>query len=208
MRDLELVVNGEHHSLRVDADRTLLELLREDLGLTGVCEADMDSTLTQLILTYAFGVPGFVSDPVIDTSNNTVIHAHCVSATRMDGPSGPRAPYIIRSHLEDDKGASLQVRMRIGQVITTAKLVNLDTMLISTGTITDTPDVDRGCRTKIRTRVKDGEKLLASWGAALTPGPGMPGTRDLLHRVVFYGDHTKEVARLGRLLGFQLVEEG
>jgi len=25
-------------------------------------------------------------------SNNTIIHAHCVAATRMDGPQGPRPP--------------------------------------------------------------------------------------------------------------------
>ena len=165
-----------------------------DLGLTGVCEADMDSTLTQLILTYAFGVPGFVSDPVIDTSNNTVIHAHCVSATRMDGPSGPRAPYIIRSHLEDDKGASLQVRMRIGQVITTAKLVNLDTMLISTGTITDTPDVDRGCRTKITTKVADARKVLRHYSGGL-------------HRVIAYGDRTAAIEDLATLMGLNVVRE-
>jgi hypothetical protein len=57
-----------------------------DLGLVGVCEGDVDSTLTQLIFTYAFGIPGYVSDPVIDTSTNTVIHAHCVSAHRLHCP--------------------------------------------------------------------------------------------------------------------------
>jgi hypothetical protein len=35
----------------------------------------------------------------------------------------------------------------------------------------------------------------------------MPGTRDLLHRVVFYGDHTREIQRLSRLTGFKVVEE-
>jgi L-fucose isomerase-like protein len=165
-----------------------------DLGLTGVCEADMDSTLTQLMLTYAFGVPGFVSDPVIDTSNNTVIHAHCVSATRMDGPSGPRAPYIIRSHLEDNKGASLQVKMRIGQVITMAKLVHLDTMLVSTGTIADTPDVDRGCRTKITTKVADARKVLRHYTGGL-------------HRVIAYGDRMAALDDLATLIGLKVVQE-
>ena len=36
---LELTVNGERTQLRVEPDRTLLELLREDLGLTGVKDA-------------------------------------------------------------------------------------------------------------------------------------------------------------------------
>ncbi len=166
-----------------------------DLGLTGVCEGDLDSTLTQLMFTYAFGVPGYVSDPVIDTSNDTVIHAHCVSATRMDGPSGERAPYIIRSHMEDNKGASLQVKMRIGQVITMAKLINHDTMLISTGTIIDTPDSDRGCRTKITTKVANARKLLDGYEGGL-------------HRVIFYGDRVKAVRELAGLMQFKVVDEG
>ncbi len=165
-----------------------------DVGLTGVCEGDVLSTITQLMFTYAFGVPGFVSDPVIDTSRNEVIHAHCVSATRMDGPDGPQAPYTIRSHMEDNKGASLQVRMRVGQVITCAKMIDPETMLISTGTITDNPDVDRGCRTKITTQVADARKLLNNYIGGL-------------HRVVCYGNRLQEIKHLGTLMGFKVVEE-
>jgi hypothetical protein len=165
-----------------------------DLGLVGVCEGDMDSTLTQLMFTYAFGVPGYVSDPVIDTSTNTVIHAHCVAATRMDGPGGERSPYIIRSHMEDNKGASLQVKMRTGQAITMAKLIRQDTMLISTGTITGNPESDRGCRTKIATRVADARKLLDGYEGGL-------------HRVIFYGDRVRPIRDLGSLMQFKVVEE-
>ncbi len=166
-----------------------------DLGLIGVCEGDIDSTLTQLTFTYAFGVPGYVSDPVIDTSTDTVIHAHCVSATRMDGPAGERAPYLIRSHMEDNKGASLQVKMRVGQVITMAKLINQDTMLVSTGTITSNPESDRGCRTKIATRVVNARKLLEGYEGGL-------------HRVIFYGDRVRAVRHLAGLMQFKVVEEG
>jgi L-fucose isomerase-like protein len=165
-----------------------------DLGLAGVCEGDLDSTLTQLVFTYAFGVPGYVSDPVIDTSNDTVIHAHCVSATRMDGPAGERAPYLLRSHMEDNRGVSLQVRMRIGQVITMAKLIKQDRMLISTGTIIDNPDLDRGCRTKITTKVANSRKLLEGYEGGL-------------HRVIFYGDRVRAVRQLSGLMGFKVVEE-
>jgi hypothetical protein len=165
-----------------------------NLGLTGVCEADLDSTLTQLMFTYAFGIPGFVSDPVIDTSNNAVIHAHCVSATRMDGPDKPAAPYRIRTHMEDNKGAALQVQMRVGQVVTVAKLVDRSRMLISTGTITGNPDLDRGCRTKITTTVSNAKQYLNQYGSGL-------------HRVIFYGDRIGAIEDLGRLMGFEVVKE-
>jgi len=161
----------------------------------GMCEADLNSTLTHFIFTYLIGKPGFISDPVIDTATNTVIHAHCVAATKMDGPDGPEDPYIIRSHLEDDKGAALQVKMRIGQVITAAKLINLDTMLISTGKIIDTPDVNRGCRTKITTEVANAQKIMENYTGGL-------------HRVIFYGDHVREIKRLARFMPFKVVEEG
>ncbi len=37
-RDIELKVNGDVHKIRVDTRRTLLEVLREQLGLTGTKE--------------------------------------------------------------------------------------------------------------------------------------------------------------------------
>ena len=165
-----------------------------DMGLTGVCEGDIDSTLTQLLLQYAFGVPGFVSDPVVDTAKNAVIHAHCVSATKMEGPDGERCPYVIRSHLEDNKGASLQVKMRIGQPITCAKLTGLDTLLVSTGIISENPDVDRGCRTKITTKVADARKVLRNYSGGL-------------HRVIVYGDRLSAIHDLAALLGLKVIEE-
>jgi len=174
----------------------------DDMGLVGACEADIDSTLTKLLFAYACGVPGFITDPLFDTAKNAVIHAHCTAPTKMDGPKGERAPFIIRTHTDDDKGASLKVELRVGQTITCAKLVHLDTMLISTGRITEIPDFDdRGCRTQITTEGADARKLLDNWGAGLLDG-WMPQ----LHRVVFYGDRMQPVKHLAALMGFRIVE--
>ena len=173
-----------------------------DLGLVGACEADMDSTLTMLMFGYAFGVPGFITDPLFDTSKNAVIHAHCTAPTRMDGPRGERAPFTIRTHTDDDKGAALEVEMRVGQAITCAKLVNLDTLIVSTGKIIEIPDFeDRGCRTQITTEVADAQKMLDNWGGGLVDG-WVPQ----LHRVVFYGDHLRASRRLASLMGLKVFE--
>ncbi len=174
----------------------------DDMGLVGACESDIDSTLTKLMFAYGFGVPGFITDPLFDTAKNAVIHAHCTGPTRMDGPAGKRAPFIIRTHTDDDKGAALEVEYRVGQVITCAKLVNLDTMMLTTGRITEVTDFeDRGCRTQITTQVTNAARLLENWGAGLVDG-WMPQ----LHRVVFYGDHTSGVTDLGQLMGFRVIE--
>jgi hypothetical protein len=176
-----------------------------DQGFVGACEADMDSTLTMLMFGYAFGVPGFITDPLFDTAKNAVIHAHCTAPTKMDGPAGPSAPYLIRNHRDDNKGAALEVEMRVGQAITCAKLINLDTMLISTGKITEITDFDdRGCRTQITTQVANAQGMLDNWGGSLLEKEGW---MTQLHRVVFYGDHLRSVRHLSSLMGFKIIEE-
>jgi len=175
-----------------------------DLGLVGACEGDMDSTLTMLLFAHAFGVPGFISDPLFDTSKNAVIHAHCTSTTKLDGPTGKRAPFLIRTQCDSNQGVSLEVQMRIGQEITCAKLVNLDTMLISTGKIIELTDFhDRGCRTQITTEVANARNMARNWGGGVLDGDMMT----LLHRVVFYGSHIECMRDLAPLRGWRVVEE-
>ena len=175
-----------------------------DLGLVGACEGDMDSTLTMLMFGYAFGVPGFITDPVFDTSENALIHFHCTSATKMDGPAGERLPFAIRTQTDSDLGVALEVENRIGQDVTCAKFINLDTMLISTGKIYKVTRDELGCRTQFWTKVTDAEKMFHNWGAGILQG----GTMALLHRAVFYGDHMQDIKNLGVLMGFNVVEEG
>ena len=186
-----------------------------DLGLVGVCEGDLPSTMTQVIFQHMQGVPGFVTDPIFDVASNTLVHAHCVSATKMDGPSGPEAPYEIRTHLEDHAGAVLQVKMRIGQEITMAKLVGAmpkgmkapslaaspqecwgtNILLLSTGKIVDTPDTESGCRTKIAVAVADARRMFENWSNGL-------------HRVIFYGNHMADARRFARFTDLAIFEEG
>ncbi len=166
-----------------------------DRGLYGVCEGDLHSTFTQMLFTFYSGKPGFVSDPVIDTKTNTVIHAHCVCATRLEGISHPPAPYIVRSHMEDNKGVSMQVKWRVGQTVTVTKLADAETLLVSAAKVTATPDLPRGCRTKVATQVRDASKMLMNYSGDL-------------HRVLFYGDHLQGANQMGHLLGLKVIEEG
>jgi hypothetical protein len=67
-------------------------------------------------------------------------------------------------------------------------------MLLTTGEVTGSEGNDRGCRTQVRTRVSDAEKWLQNYTAGL-------------HRVLFYGDHVRTIERMGRLMGFSVVNE-
>jgi hypothetical protein len=167
----------------------------------------MDSTLTMLMVQYAFGLPGFITDPLIDLARNALIHAHCVAPTRMRGPESDRLPFSVRSHRDDNLGASLEVFMNqdIGQKVTWAKIANLDTILAATGTIIEVPDFDdRGCRTQVVTQVENARQMFERWGAGVLSDDMMT----LLHRVLFYGDHLDNVKDLARLFGFKMLLEG
>jgi hypothetical protein len=175
-----------------------------DLGLVGACEGDIDSALTMLIFAYAFRVPGFISDPVIDTAKNALVHFHCTSATRMDGPAGKRLPFVIRNQTDSRGGVSLEVENRVGQAVTCAKLVNADTMLTVAGKILETSTSPLACRTQFAQSVPDARRLFLDWGASVLKGDMMT----LLHRVVFYGDYTRPLQDLSQLVGFKVIEEG
>jgi hypothetical protein len=175
-----------------------------DLGLVGACEGDIDSTLTMLIFAFAFRVPGFISDPVIDTAKNVMIHFHCTSATKMDGPSGNRLPFRIRTQTDSRGGVALEVENRVSQPVTCAKLVSLDTLLICTGKITETSRSPLACRTQFAQSVPDARRLFLNWGADVIQGDVMT----LLHRVVFYGDYLQPMSDLADLMGLKVVVEG
>ncbi len=177
-----------------------------DKGIPAACEGDMDSLLTMLLFQYAFDIPGFQGNATFDTSKNALWTAHCTAPLKMDGPEGPVAPFLLRGHSEvQGSGCVPEVQYRIGQVVTRAKLINLDTMLLSTGKIIEVPARSvRACRTQIVTEVRDAVKMAYNWSSAV-PGEDM---MTLLHRVVFYGDHTQSVYHLCHLMGLKVIEEG
>jgi len=177
-----------------------------DRGVPAACEGDMDSLLTMLLFQYAMDRPGFQGNATFDTARNALWTAHCTAPLKMDGPSGKEAPYLLRGHSEvQGSGCVPEIQYRLGETITRAKLVNLDTILASTGKIIEVPEKSvHGCRTQIVTEVRDAAKMAANWSSFLETEDAMT----LLHRVVVYGDHMDSVHHLARLMGMKVVEEG
>jgi len=165
------------------------------MGLGGMCESDLPSAMTQIILQGLSGKPGFVTDPTMDVSAGSIVLAHCMGTPRMDGPDNPPEPYRLRTIMERQEGAVCQVRMRVGRKVTQAELIGTDLMLFFTGEIIDAPDLPRGCRTKIKVKVDgDAEKLWQNWSHGL-------------HRVTCYGDLKEDLARFCRFNAIQLTNE-
>jgi len=177
-----------------------------DCGIPAACEGDMDSLLTMLLFQYAIDRPGFQGNATFDTARNALWTAHCTAPLKMDGPDGEEAPYLLRGHSEvGGSGCVPEVLYRVGETITRCKLINLTTMLGSTGKIIEVPAKSvRACRTQIVTEVRDAAKMAANWSKAIETEDAMT----LLHRVVFYGDHMDTVYHLARLMGMEVIEEG
>jgi L-fucose isomerase-like protein len=177
-----------------------------DKGIPAACEGDMDSLLTMILFQYMIDRPGFQGNATFDTGRNALWTAHCTAPLKMDGADGEEAPYLLRGHSEvGGSGCVPEVQYRLGEMITRAKLINLDTMLASTGKIIEVPAKSvHGCRSQIVTEVRDAAKMAANWSSVLETEDAMT----LLHRVVFYGDHMQSVHHLARLMGMKVVVEG
>ena len=166
-------------------------------GFIGGCEADQRSAITMLLMTLLTGRPGFISDPVIDTSKKQIIYAHCVAPTKVFGPNGLSNAYHIRSHSEDRKGACDRSLMSLGEMTTTLKFdADQKKVILHQGVTVENVDEDMACRNKLAVEVKgDVYKLLNEWD------------RWGWHRVTYYGDYKRAVYNIAALLGFEVVEE-
>lgn len=166
-------------------------------GIPGVCEADIDSATTQLLIRYLTGRPGYISDPVIDIAKNQIIYAHCVATNRVYGPGGLSNPYIIRSHAEDRKGASVQSLMPLGEITTTIKVSLLNkAFAIHQGKTIANVDEERACRTKLAVEA-DTKKILANYHFDLF----------IWHLVTSYGDYRQQFIDLATLYGLEVFEQ-
>lgn len=163
-------------------------------GGTGVCEGDLNSTVTQLMMRYMTGRPGYVSDPVIDTSKDEIIYAHCVCTNKVFGPKGKANPYIIRSHAEDRKGASVQSLLPSGEPVTTLEIdVWGKHMVVHSAKTTRNIEEPKACRTKLAART-NAQAILDNWSMGW-------------HRVTVFGDYRKQVINLARLYGMTVFQE-
>jgi hypothetical protein len=166
-------------------------------GSTGVCEGDLHSTISQLLFRYLCNQPAYVSDPVVDEASGQIIYAHCVATNRPDGTAGLSCPYILRSHAEDLKGASVQSLLPLGRTVTTVALSSQHrAMGLHTARTVANVDDERACRTKLAAEV-DTDKILANYHMELFGW----------HQVTCYGDHRRSMKQLARLYGLRLIEQ-
>ena len=172
------------------------ELVNE--GLVGACECDVRSTATMVTVNaLTQGRPGYISDPIIDTSKGHIVYAHCVASNRAFGPNGETNPFQIMTHSEDRQGAAVRSILPVGYLSTTleADQGKKEILMHRSRVVANDPD-DRACRTKLSGEpLGDLEKLFTSWD------------RWGWHRVTCYGDLKDSVYALAEAMGMKVVEE-
>lgn len=167
-----------------------------DDGHIGGCEADEGAALSLVVGSALVGRPGYISDPVIDTSRGSITYAHCVSTTRPFGPRGARSPFRLRSHAEDRKGASMQALLPSGYLTTTVQINPTSRQILwHQARTVGNHGSELACRTKLEAALLgDIEKLAENW-------------KQGWHRVTFYGDLKGPLAELCNRLKIDLVQE-
>ncbi len=167
-------------------------------GKYGICESDIDSTVSFLFGLYLVDRPGFVSNHTLDVTNDQITYMHCVAPDKLYGINGPPTPYEIVYHGETHYlGASPCVKFPIGEIVTTIKISVFEKKIsIRQGTIIDNVVDDKGCVSKMLVK-SNVEKIMKNYDWE-TFG---------WHRVTFIGDW-KEVFIIGaKILGLEILEE-
>ena len=170
-----------------------------DDGIPAACEADYGAVASHTIVQYLFDRPGFQQDPVADTSDDSIIGAHCCCATKLKGFDQPPEPFDIKHH-HGNRDAVPRTLWRKGQRVTSIDLLpgkgdgtsETDTpskVLISAGTVLDNMDVppSGGCVVSVKVKF-DGDQEVLSF-------PGF-------HQIFFYGDYKDQMRDFCQLCKF------
>jgi len=155
-----------------------------DDRIPAICEADTGAIASQIIVQYLFDRPGFQQDPVADTSDDTIIGAHCSCPTRLNGFNMPPEPFDLRIIMVTVMQYSYNLES--GQRITCMDFLpgngedqKLSQMLISVGSVIENMKVppSGGCVVSVKAKFDGVHEVLT-----------FPG----FHQLFFYGDYKNE----------------
>ncbi len=165
-----------------------------DEGIAAGCQADLNATLTLMLVQQLFDKPGFQQNASMETEKNHYFGAHCTCASKLNGTSGPSAPYILMSHAEAGWGCVPRVLWRAGQEVTMAQYLSGETprMYIYSGKVVGCPSIPPtgGCRTNVEMTINEVDDVCNVKG---------------MHQIIFYGDYAKQLRTFCRLYDIEVL---
>ncbi len=165
-----------------------------DEGIAAGCQADLNATLTLMLVQQLFERPGFQQNASMETEKNHYFGAHCTCASKLSGTTGPSEPYILMSHAEAGWGCVPRVLWPVGQEVTMSQYLSGEKpgMYIYSGRVLDCPDISRtgGCRTNIEMTINEVDDVCDVKG---------------MHQVIFYGNYARELRIFCQLCGIKVL---
>ncbi|MHC4474575.1 MAG: twin-arginine translocation signal domain-containing protein [Planctomycetota bacterium] len=163
-----------------------------DEGIAAGCQADLNPTLTLMLVQKLFDKPGFQQNASMETEKNHYFGAHCTSASKMNGPNTPSEPYILMCHAEAGWGCVPRVLFSAGQEVTMAQYISGEKpqMLIYSGEVIGCPPIPPtgGCRTNIEMTINEVDDVCDVKG---------------MHQIIFYGNWAKQLRAYCQLYGIE-----
>lgn len=157
------------------------------------CENDLNATLSLMLGARLFGRGGFQHNPEFDTEDNLYFASHCTCATRLHGPGGERAPYLLRPFFHQmPKTLALDVLWPAGEPATLFKYHSGKKTLDSwTGEIMGSPGCPPtgGCATRVLMKMHDVKDIRSVY----------PGS----HPILYCGDFGKHAITYAELYGLE-----
>ncbi|MFH1741918.1 MAG: hypothetical protein ABIH23_23185 [bacterium] len=164
-----------------------------DEGIAAGCQADLNPTLTMMLIQELFDRPAFQQNASMDTEKNHYFGAHCTCPSKLFGTSEPSEPYILRNHAEAGWGCVPRVLWRPGEEVTMALYISKEhEMLLYTGTVISSPDCPPagGCRTNVEMTINEVDDVCTVKG---------------MHQCIFYGNYAKQLKEFCQLYGITVV---
>ena len=123
------------------------------------CENDLNATLTLMLGAGLFGRGGFQHNPEFDTEENLYFASHCTCTTKLSGPDGKDAPYLLRPFFHQmPKTLAMDVQWPAGESATLFKYHSDKKSLDAwDGTVLSSPKSPPtgGCATRVLVSMKN-----------------------------------------------------
>jgi len=165
-----------------------------DEGIAAGCQADLNPTLTLMLIQQLFDKPGFQQNAAMNTARNLYFGSHCTAPSKMRGCSASPEPYTLHHHAEAGWGCVPRVLFSPGQEATMALYSSgsKPQMIIYTGRIVDCPSIPPtgGCRSNLQMTINEVSDVCDVKG---------------MHQIIFYGNHAAELRAFCQLYDIQAV---
>jgi hypothetical protein len=161
------------------------------------CQNDLTSVCCQMLGKLLVGRPGFIHNICYETEGNHFYASHCTCPTKLHGPDGPAAPYLLRRFAHTNEGScAIQVFWSEGDPVTMVQYYpgKEPALDIYAGRVVKSHAMPpaAGCTTNVEVQITDVADACQVGGGDW-------------HNVLFCGDFARKFRLFARLFKMKLL---